>query len=256
MITAIIQARMSSTRLPNKVMAEISGKPMLWYVVNRTRKSAKVDRVIVATSNQTDDDVIARFCGEEKIPYYRGSIDDVLDRFYQTAREFGGEVIVRITSDCPLIDPAIIDKVVDEFLENDFDYVSNTVNPTYPDGLDVEVIKRSALDRAWKEARLKSEREHVTPYIFKNPSLFKVGSVQQDEDLSALRWTVDEPEDLEFVRAVYDRMESLEFGMRDVLSIIEKHPEISEINQNLTRNEGYAKSLREDEEIKELKAKI
>jgi spore coat polysaccharide biosynthesis protein SpsF len=243
---AIIQARMASTRLPGKVMADLAGKTLLERVVERARLAASLDFVLVATSNLSSDDSLASHCVACGIPCFRGSHDDVLDRYHWAAHEIGAEIIVRLTADCPLLDPAVIDRVVETFQSGDFDYVANTLQPTYPDGLDTEVFGFPALERAWKEARLPSEREHVTPYIWKQPTLFKLGSVKQTVDLSMLRWTVDEPQDLEFVRRIYAELGPGRFQMADILALLRAAPCLAEGNRGFVRNEGYQKSLRED----------
>lgn len=252
---AIIQARMTSTRLPRKVLSDIGGKPMLYHVVSRARRAQTLDLVAVATSEGQADDGVAHFCAESNIPCFRGSEDDVLDRYYRAARQYEAEVVVRLTADCPLLDPAVIDKVIQIFFAGDYDYVSNTLETTYPDGLDIEVFGRQALERAWREARLKSEREHVTPYIRKHPELFHLENVRYPEDLSALRWTVDEPQDLELVRAVYSHFGLLPFGMLEVLDFLSKNPELGKLNASIGRNEGYQKSLHEDALITERELK-
>ena len=173
-VLAIIQARMGSTRFPGKVMTDLAGRPLLDHVVKRAQQAHMLTLVRVATSDCPADDIIAQFCKEEEIPYFRGSEEDVLDRFYHAAEHFSADVIVRLTADCPLLDPEIIDRVVKFFQSGEYDYVSNTrIEPTYPDGLDTEVFRYSALERAWREACLRSEREHVTPYIWKQPTLFR-----------------------------------------------------------------------------------
>ncbi len=246
-IVAIIQARMSSTRLPGKILADLGGRPLLARVVERARAAKSVGLVVVATTDRAADDRVAEFCGAGQVPVFRGSEDDVLDRFRQAAARFEADVVVRLTADCPLLDPAVIDLVVQSFLSGDCDYASNTIEPTYPDGLDTEVFRRAALERAWREAKLKSEREHVTPYIWKNPGLFRLLSVKNDADLSGLRWTVDEPQDLELARRIYGELSAAGmFGMDDVLEAFRLHPEWNGINTGFARNEGYDKSLRED----------
>jgi spore coat polysaccharide biosynthesis protein SpsF (cytidylyltransferase family) len=246
-VVGIIQARMSSTRLPGKVLADLAGKPLLYHVVQRAKQAASLQDVLVATTDRPADDQIAQACASMGFSCYRGSEDDVLDRYYQAARCAQSDVVVRLTADCPLLDPHVIDRVVTVFLEGDFDYVSNTIEPSYPDGLDTEVFSAQALERAWREAKLKSEREHVTPYIWKQPALFRLHCVKHEPDLSALRWTVDEPEDLEFVRRVYAALGSTTvFGMQEVIALIERRPDLRTINAGFERNEGYHKSLRED----------
>jgi len=238
---------MTSSRLPGKVMLDIVGRPMLFHVVNRVRQARTLDLVVVATTDRPDDDTVDDFCRQESIPCFRGNLDDVLDRYYQAARHFHADAIVRITADCPMLDPEVIDRVVNAFLELDVDYVSNTLECTYPDGLDVEVFSAESLERAWRQAELKSEREHVTPFIYKHQDLFRTFNVRHAVDLSALRWTVDENEDLAFVQAVYDRL-GIFFGMEEVLSLLRRFPELQNANAGLRRNEGYLKSLQEDDE--------
>jgi spore coat polysaccharide biosynthesis protein SpsF len=248
---ALIQARMSSTRLPGKVLQDIGGWPMLLRVANRVRKAMSIDLAAVVTSTHSDDDAIGRLCEEHCLPCFRGSLDDVLDRYYQAALHFQADVIVRITADCPLLDPEIVNLVVRSFQDGSYDYVSNTLECTYPDGLDTEIFRFETLKRAWQEAQLKSEREHVTAYIYKHPELFRLGSIKQEKDLSALRWTVDTAKDLEFVRRVYQHFRNDEFGMDDVLGLIETDPEMGRLNTRQVRNEGYQKSLRKDMELSE-----
>ena len=238
---------MASTRLPGKVLAKIAGRPMLWHVVNRVRMARSIDQVVVATSTKFTDNVIAQFCANHHIECFRGSETDVLDRFYGAARHFGAKTVVRITADCPLIDPQVIDTVVGTFCAGEFDYVTNTLRYTYPDGLDTEVYSLAALETAWQEACLPSEREHVTSYL-RNSGRFRVGGVENAIDLSArhLRWTVDEQVDLEFVRAVYRHLWSKQhevFYLDDILQLLEREPNLVKINQGLARNEGYYKSL-------------
>jgi spore coat polysaccharide biosynthesis protein SpsF len=243
---ALIQARMSSTRLPGKVLLEIAGQPMLLQVVQRARQAKSIDAVAVVTSTAADDDAIEQLCQKRGVLCFRGSLDDVLDRYYQAAIHFKADIVVRLTADCPLLDPAVIEQVVRTFHQNSFDYVANIVEITYPDGLDTEVFRFATLEKAWQEARLKSEREHVTVYILKHPELFRLGSVKQAEDLSSLRWTVDTPQDLEFVRTVYSFFPNTDFGMADIVKVMRAHPDIIDINSAHERNEGYQKSLQED----------
>jgi len=230
-VTAIIQARIGSSRLPGKVLAEIDGDPMLWHVVRRTRAAETLDEVVVATTTEPADDGIVAVCRERGVAYFRGSEEDVLDRYYQAARLHHAQAIVRITSDCPLIDPEIIDKTVRAFLDEQPDYASNARARSYPRGLDTEVMTFRALELAWRNAREPYQRSHVTPYFYENPGQFKTLSVTSDKDYSAHRWTVDTAEDLEFVRAVYARFESEAFPWRDVLRLLEREPELSEINR-------------------------
>jgi glutamate-1-semialdehyde aminotransferase/spore coat polysaccharide biosynthesis protein SpsF (cytidylyltransferase family) len=247
---AIIQARMASTRLPGKIMADIAGHPLLWYVVSRSQLAHSLHHVLVATTDQQQDDVVADFCAQYGIPCFRGDEDDVLDRYYQAAKWVQAEVVVRLTADCPLLDPAVIDRVVQTFQQGAYEYVSNTLHPTYPDGLDVEVFSFNALEQAWYHANLRSQREHVTPYIRSQPSLFRVHNVRYHQDLSHLRWTVDEPEDLEFVRRVYHELGTNDaFGMVNLLDFLHNYPELLAINAHFERNEGYQKSLLKDSPV-------
>lgn len=237
---------MSSKRLPGKVMIDVAGRPMLFYVVNRVQQARNIDVVTVATSNHPDDDTIEKFCLKENIPCFRGSLDDVLDRYYQAACYFDAEVVVRLTADCPLLDPHIIDKVVQTFHAGNYDYVANLLEYTYPDGLDTEVFSMRALEKAWKEANLRSEREHVTPYIYNHREIFRIGVVKHSEDLSALRWTVDEPADLDFVRSIYGYMGSSIFGLYEIIDLLKRYPELNKKNSGIKRNEGYMESIQKD----------
>jgi spore coat polysaccharide biosynthesis protein SpsF (cytidylyltransferase family) len=259
MIAAIVQARMGSTRLPGKTLADVCGQPMLARLVGRARRIPGVERVIIATTEQPADAAILRFAAAHGLPAYAGSEDDVLDRFYQTARRHGITVVVRVTPDCPLLDPVVSGAVLVRFLEGQgaIDYASNTQPPTFPDGLDTEVFSSAALERAWREARLASEREHVTPYIWKQPDKFRVVNVTHDPNLSALRWTVDTAADLEFVRAVYARLGAgaETAGMDDVLGLLGRHPELAALNRGSARNEGYVTSVRADRALTDARKK-
>ena len=226
---------MGSTRLPGKVLTDIHGHAMLWYVVQRTRAAETLDEVVVATTTEPADDAIVAFCREHGVGCFRGSEEDVLDRYYQAARDHNAQVVVRITSDCPLIDPEVVDKTVRAFLVEQPDYASNCVVRTYPRGLDTEVMTFRALELAWGGARQAYQRSHVTPYIYENPGQFRVLSVTGDEDYSANRWTVDALEDLEFVGAVYDRLEGEGFLWSDVVRLLEREPELAEINRSVAQ---------------------
>ncbi|MFN8533056.1 MAG: NTP transferase domain-containing protein [Dehalococcoidia bacterium] len=242
---ALIQARMSSSRLPGKVLADIAGEPMIVRVVDRVRQAETIDRVAVVTSDQPDDDALARLCADRGIPCFRGSLDDVLDRFYRATLAFEGETIVRITGDCPLIDPAVIDRVVRAFELGGCDYATNTLRYTYPDGLDVEVFDRAALARAHAEAVKPSEREHVTPYL-RLSGRFRTRNVEHATDLSKRgdQWCVDTADDLDFVRAVYFRLAEVPgFGFEDVLALLEREPMLLAIQAAKISNEGYYRSL-------------
>lgn len=250
-IAAIIQARLGATRLPRKVLLDLEGKTVLERVIERVKSSKYVDEVIVATTDNRDNTEIPKLCKKNNIPVYCGSEDDVLDRYYQTAKLFKADNIVRITADCPMMDPAIIDDVVKLHLDSEADYTSNILKETYPDGEDVEVFTFKALEKAWELAKLKSEREHVTPFIRKNPDIFKLRNKENNENLSGKRWTLDEPRDYDFIKIVYSGLYKNKpfFGMKDILEYSKLHPEIEGINQDITRNEGYLKSLKNDKEL-------
>lgn len=248
-----MQARMDSTRLPNKVLVDIEGKPMLWHHVNRLKHSRYSPEIIIATTTLDDDKKIIDIAKDLNVKNYAGSVDDVLDRYYQAALKFNLKIIIRITADCPLIDPEVLDKVIEKFLSEDYDYVANARrnHQTYPDGLDVEVFSFEALKKAWEKADLASQREHVTNYIT-DTDLFKLGDVENDKDLSNMRWTVDEKEDLQFVREVYKYLFHKKeiFLMNDIIKLLKEKPELMKINNQFERNEGYLKSVREDKIVK------
>lgn len=240
---AIVQARMSSTRLMGKVLLDVLGRPLLFRVFERIQPAKNIDEIVVATSDRTEDQPIADFCAEYGFSCFRGSHNDVLDRFMQGAALHRADVIVRLTADCPLLDPQVIQKIVSEYREGDFDFVSNTLERTYPDGLDTEVFSFDALKQAHRESKKPSEREHVTPFIYNHPERFRLKNIKNEKNLSAYRWTVDEPRDLAFVRAVYAYMGDRLFGMDDVIRLLTEHPELSTINAGIGCNEGYKQSL-------------
>ena len=248
MIAAIVQARMGSTRLPGKVMKLLSGKPMLSHIIDRLKHSKKIDRIIIVTTVKEDDKVIVKLSKEIEIEVFCGSSEDVLDRYYQSASFFNVKHIIRITADCPLIDSVIVDEIVDCYQTKNCDYVSNTINPSFPDGLDTEVFSFEALKRAWGEAVTPSEREHVTPYLYNHPEIFKTYNYANHVDHSGMRWDVDEEVDYLFVTEVYKHLYKYGeiFYMDDVLELLSKHPELNSINKNIKRNEGYMKSIEGD----------
>lgn len=235
-VVAIVQARMGSTRLPGKVLMDIDGVPMLARVVERVRRARLVDEVVVATSVDKADDEIALYCVRKEINHARGSNEDVLSRYLDAAEEYQADVIVRITADCPLMDPVVIDRTVRHFLSHgDVDFGSNrgkgAINRTYPIGMDVEVFTRAALEKAGIEARQDYEREHVTPYFYEVPGRFRTVSIDSGGDYGHLRWTVDTKEDMVFIRAVYRKMKAKpNFDMNDVLELMKLEPQLSQIN--------------------------
>ena len=234
-VVAIIQARMGATRLLGKVLEDLAGQPMLARVVNRTRRAKTLNTTVVATTTQPADDVIINLCEMQGWPLFRGSEEDVLARYYNAASAFNADVIVRITADCPLIEPEIIDRSIGDFLSYhpEIDYVSNSLQRTFPRGLDVEVISFSALEKAWREDHNPAWREHVTPYIWRHPDVFRIRNVANDRDYSFMRWTVDTIEDLTFVRKIYDHFQNDTFTWREVLHLLETHPEWLEINRHV-----------------------
>jgi spore coat polysaccharide biosynthesis protein SpsF (cytidylyltransferase family) len=249
-VLGVIQARTSSTRLPNKVMMPILGRPLLALQIERLRRCKALTNIVVATTADRSDNEVVDLCAAENIKVFRGSMLDVLNRFIQAARPYTPDVVVRLTGDCPLTDPDLIDQVIDEFFKQDLDYLGNCNPATFPDGLDVEVFRFAALDTADREAVLPSHREHVTPYIRYQPNRFKVGNYSALVDRSNLRWTVDEPEDFEFVRAVYERLypRNSSFSTEDILNLLKKEPDLQEINRRFQRNEGSRKSSAADAE--------
>lgn len=243
---AIIQARMNSSRLPSKVMFDLCGKPVIEHIVNRVRGANRVDEVCVATTVNECDLPLVEFLEKRGISVYRGSEDDVLDRYYQAALVSGAEVVVRITADDPLKDPEVIDMAVENLLKDpSLSYCSNTITPTFPEGLDVEAFRFSALEKAWNEAKLQSEREHATPYIWKNPDKFKALNFTSPENFSHYRWTLDYPNDFKFMERIYGEFyrEGQIFSYRDILKWLAHHPEVVAINSEFERNAGYKKSL-------------
>lgn len=240
-IISIVQARMGSTRLPGKVMLDLIGKPMLVHELTRIGRSKRISSIVVATTNSPADDVIVQLCREYDWQYFRGNEVDVLDRYYQSAKSFGADIVVRLTADCPLIEPTIIDRVVGEYLikSPNVDYVSNLIpQRTFPRGLDTEVMSFKALKKSWNEDDNPAYREHVTQYILRNPQKFRITGIVNDRDLSNLRWTVDTKEDFQLVNEIYSYFGHNHFSWYDVLDLIEKKPELLLINQNIQQKEA------------------
>jgi spore coat polysaccharide biosynthesis protein SpsF len=246
-VVAIVQARMGSTRLPGKIMKRLAGKPALWHVINRLGRARSLKDIIVATTAKADDDVVAGFCQENGIGCFRGSENDVLDRYYQAAKSFGADPVVRITADCPVIDPAIVDDVVEGFFDGHYDLYS--LGGEFPDGLDCEIFAFWVLEDARACATLPSEREHVGVYPAKHPEKYRKGSYEKFSGLAHLRWTLDEEADLYFLQAVYERLYRRDtiFYTAEILELLRREPELLAINQGIIRNEGLLKSLVQDE---------
>ena len=237
-VVAIVQARMGSTRLPGKVMMPIHGEPMIGLLLARLSRSREIDQIIVATSIDERNKPLADYVSRIGYSCETGSEHDVLDRYFQAARKHGADVVVRITGDCPLVDPALVDEVIRGFKDSKVDYFSNISPPTYPDGLDIEVFSFAALEAAAREAAKISEREHVTPYLRENP-VFTHASLRNEQDLSDLRWTVDEPADLDVVAGIFGHFSpDIYFSWQSVLALQRPHPDIFQANRNIVRNEG------------------
>ena len=250
-VVAFIQARVGSTRLPGKVLMDLGGKPVVLRVIERVRKASNVDEVLVVTTFDPKDLPIVKLCAEIGVRVFCGSEDDVLDRFYQAAKLLKPEHIVRITADCPVMDPAVVSRVVAQHLQGNSDYTSNTIEEHFPDGEDVEVFSFEALKRAWKEADLMSEREHVTLYIRNHPERFSLSSVKSDLNLSNQRWTLDTDKDYAFLTSLYKELGSRDeyFGMDEIIALLTERDELNTINAGMARNEGLQKSLRNDKTV-------
>lgn len=245
MITAIIQARLGSTRLPNKVFAEIEGHPLLWHVVNRISHSKFLNNIVIATTVNKKDDLIEKWAKSKKILCFRGSEDNVLERYYKAALKYKSDIIVRITSDDPLKDFTIMDKVIEEFITNEADVATNNNPPSFPEGLDIEVFTFHALEEAYKNATSKFDKEHVTQYFYKNPNKFKLINFSNKEDLSYFRWTIDEENDLKMTQEIYKGLYKKNkpiFLLNDILSFIDSNPCIAEINSTVKRSTMYLKN--------------
>jgi spore coat polysaccharide biosynthesis protein SpsF len=238
---AIIQARMGSSRLPGKVLMDLGGVTVLARVVHRLERSEQISTIVVATTSASADEAIVNECERLQVPCFRGAEDDVLDRYYWAARSYPADAVVRITSDCPLIDPELVDETIRVFKDENADYASNVFPRTYPRGLDTEAFTSAALEHAWREARDMYEREHVTPYLYEHPRTFRLASARGDVDHSHFRWTLDTPADLKLLRAVYSRFDNRDdFNWQDVIALMKREPELVELNSQVLQ-----KSLRE-----------
>ena len=250
-IGCIIQARMGSTRLPGKVMMNVEDqKPVLYFVIKQLQECKLIDKIIVATTTNEEDEEIVNYIKNLGIDCFRGSPKDVLDRYYQCAKEYSISSVVRIPSDKPLIDPEIVDKVISMFENNSYDYITNFLpNPTFPSGTEVEIFSINALKKAWENAKLPSEKEHVTPYFSNHQDEFKITHIKNSENLSHLRWAVDKMEDLKLVRKIVSKIKKRPILMKNIVDLFSKEPELTEINKNVNRKEGDTKSLKEDQEF-------
>jgi len=250
-VIIILQARMASTRLPGKVLMHVMGRPLLGYQIERLRFSDMINEIIVATTVNQEDDPIIAFCQKEGLGFYRGSEDDVLDRYYRTAKEYDAKHIMRVTADCPFVEPKICDSLVKKYFETGLDYIKTGLS--FAEGVGCEVFSFASLERAWREAKLQSEREHVTLYIRNNPTKFRCMNLENESDDSKYRITVDEKEDFMVVKSILENVSSagnIEYlDIEAIKRFLDLNPEIGKINSHIIRNEGLLKSLREDRHI-------
>jgi spore coat polysaccharide biosynthesis protein SpsF len=251
-IVTIIQARTSSTRLPGKVLLKIAGKTVLELMMERVLRSRLAGTIVVATTTDAEDNLIEDLCKQKKYLCFRGDKNDLLDRHFQTAKKFSADIVLKIPSDCPLIDPDVIDKVIQFFLDdkNQFDFVSNLHPATYPDGNDVEVMTMMALEKASREAKKDFEREHTTPFIWENPQIFKIGNVEWESGLDysmTHRFTFDYKEDYDFIKKIYEELYPLNpnFTLKNILDFLKTHPAIFAINQKYAGVNWYRNHLNE-----------
>ncbi len=238
MITAIIQARLNSSRLNKKILLKIENKNLLEHLFSQLSHSTQIDKKIIATTINKIDDEIENFAKLQNITFFRGNPLDVLDRYYRCAKFFNLETIVRISGDAPLIDPSIVDKTIEYYKKNNFDYVSNFFNRSYPIGTEIEIFSFKTLEKCWMNAKKSSEKEHVTPFIYNNPELFKIGHIEYKKNISHLHWTVDQIEDFKFVELIFKKIKNRPILMDDILELLENEPELLEINKNIDPFEG------------------
>jgi spore coat polysaccharide biosynthesis protein SpsF len=233
-VVAIIQARMSSTRLPGKVLKDLGGETVLSRVVHRTRRARLLDEVVVATSILPADDDIVQECERLKAACFRGDEADVLDRYYRAAQQYAADAVVRITADCPLIDPELIDDAIRALFDENADYATNSLVLTYPRGLDVEVFTVRSLEHAWREAKESYERVHVTPYFYEVGGRFRIASLTAEADYSQHRWTLDTAEDFELIQTIYARFDNRDdMNWREVLALMDRQPELAKLNSQV-----------------------
>lgn len=250
MIGCIIQARMGSSRLPGKVLKELEeGKSILFYLLKQIRHCEFIDKIVIATTDRDEDDEISNFAESEGLEIFRGNEKNVLDRYYKCAKKFKFTTIVRITGDCPLIDPQIVDEVIKKYKENTYDYVTNCLKRTFPYGTEVEIFSFNSLENTYKNAELPSEKEHVTPYIRNHENKFRIYNIENKEDMSNYRWVVDEKNDFELVKEIVSKIKISPILMKDILLLLKSEPSLKKINMNNIPNEGYFKSLKDDNEF-------
>ena len=242
-VVCIVQARVGSTRLPGKVLKKICGKTVLEHDIDRLKRIKNINEIVIATTILEHDNAIVDECERLGVKYFRGSEEDVLSRYYYSAKKYEADIVVRVTSDCPLIDPEVSEKIIEYYLNNKdkYDYVSNTIERTYPRGLDTEVFSFSALEKAFNEVVSNRDREHVTPYIWDNPEIFTIAQYKNSKDYSDLRWTLDTKEDFKLITDIYDFLyedEKSIFYMKDILELYVKNPHMREINKNIKQKDN------------------
>ncbi len=233
MITCILQTRMGSTRLPGKVLMKINqNKSVLDFVIKQLRFSELIDKIIIATTNLEEDDIIEQYARDNELEYFRGSSLDVLDRYYQCAKKFKLNTILRVTSDCPLIDPIIIDKIIKKFNDGKYEYVSNFLTHSFPNGTEAEIFSFNVLEKVWENAKESFQREHVTPYIYQNKKKFFLGQIKNEKDYSNFRWSVDKKNDLELVKIIISKIKKNPILMHDIIQLFTHEPELVKINSS------------------------
>ena len=249
-IGCIVQTRMGSSRLPGKVLMDVTEKkPVLHYVISQLKHCKSIEKIIVATTTLSEDDKIVQFCIDNDINYFRGDAKNVLERHYRCAEKFSLSTIIRMPSDKPLLDPEVVDKVIDKFNSNSYDYTTNFFPSTFPSGTEVEVLSFDSLKKSYEKAILPSEKEHVTTYIRNHKDDFRIFNVMNSENLSNFRWAVDRIEDLRLVREIASKIHKNPILMRDILELFKNEPSLVEINKHVDKKESYAKSKKEDEEF-------
>lgn len=251
MILGILQARMGSSRLPGKVLMPILGNPMLMLQIERISRAKLIDSIVVATTVSSSDDAIEELCASMNIKCFRGSENDLLDRYYKAAKKNNADYVVRLTGDDPLTDPELINSMIEKMKTGEFDAVTNTIQATFPEGLDLTVLSFQALEQAWYRAKLQSQREHVTPYIFDNPKNFNIHHFKQDIDKSELRWTVDYEDDFIFVEKIYSALYPFNksFSTEDIYELLSNEPSLISINSSFIRNAGLIESIKNDKKV-------
>lgn len=248
MVGCIAQARMSSSRLPNKTLMKLDKKnTVLDFVINQLLHSKAIDKIVIATTNLKEDDIIENHVKNLKVDCFRGDPNDVLDRYYQCAKKYSFKTIVRITCDCPLIDPNIVDLVVEKYKNTKCDFATNTLHRTFPYGTEVEVFSFEALEKSWKNAKKPSEREHVTPFIRDPQNKFRLENIERQNDLSHLRYTIDRIDDLKLVKEIIKNIHAKPISLKHILDLYKTKPAIFKINENV-KHDGYISSLKKDEQ--------